>query len=87
MIVQAILDWYTAIVVGFVHICPPLPVAFETALRFVAQGGQFLAGKVALFSVVVPFDIINTCIQLWGALVIWWGTMVALRVLIWLAGR
>lgn len=87
MIVQQLLDWYTAIVVGFVNIVPPLPDGFETALRLLAGGGQFLAPKVALLGIIVPFDVIGTCIQLWAGLWVWWASMVGLRVLIWLAGR
>lgn len=87
MIIQTLLDWYTSIIVGFVQLVPPLPADLSNALRLTSNAGTSLAPKVAAFGVVVPFEVINGCIQAWVGLVAWWFSMVLLRVVVWVAGR
>lgn len=87
MIIQTVLNWYVDLLVGVISLVPPLPTEVETALRSMANAGTLIGPKIAALGVVVPFDVVNNCINLWVGMVVWWFSMILLRVVIWAAGR
>lgn len=87
MITQVLLDWYLTVLLAVVNLVPALPPQMSFALLNMANAGTSVGGLVAKFGVLVPFEIINGCLQAWAGLVVWWFSMVLLRLAIWAVGR
>lgn len=87
MIIQGILNWWADFVSILVQFIPPLPDSWNTGLAGIADGGAFLANKIAAFGIIAPFNTLGQIITAWAGLLGLWGAALAVRVVLRVLGR
>ena len=87
MITQWSIDTLGNLVAQLLLLVPPLPPVLQTALTMLQNGGAYLAGEVAKFGIIAPWEAITVYLALWIAALGFWGTSLLIRVVLWALGR
>ncbi len=87
MITQLLMDTFATVIAQLLTLIPALPAAFSTALGYVSGFGTYMAGWLAPLGVIVPWNIVSTCMTIYLGYLAFWLAMAAGRLILWALGR
>lgn len=87
MISQNILNFLVYTIKELLSLIPDVPVEMEGLLQSVQDGATFIASKVGLFGVIVPFETFGGLLVIWVSLLGFWVAMQAARLVFMVFGR
>jgi len=87
MIIQGLMDFVAVWLAGVVGLIPPFPPSFDAALTALSTAGGYFGPLLAKLSPVFPWDVFSTIVQSWLGAMVFFVSMLALRLGLFLVGR
>lgn len=87
MIIQRLLDSIAYLISQFIRSVPPLPTELGQAVGDIETGAAYLGGVLAKVGILVPWEAIGLCFNIWLGGLGYWSLMLAVRLVLWAFGR